>query len=86
MRAQLSCCEHKCTMCYDLCPLTDKAIWLEFGVREHERPTPGEAAGVGEMPATLIAPAMANAFARLTGKRLRSLPMSPEQVMQALHA
>lgn len=43
-------------------------------------------AGVGEMPTMLIAPAIANAFVRLTGKGLRSLPMSPEQVMQALHA
>jgi len=34
----------------------------------------------------LIAPAIADAFARLTGKRLRSLPMSPERVLQALHA
>jgi hypothetical protein len=24
--------------------LTDKAIWLAFGVREHECPAPGEAA------------------------------------------
>jgi CO/xanthine dehydrogenase Mo-binding subunit len=39
----------------------------------------------GELQA-LIAPAVANAFARLTGKRLRSLPMSPAQVLQALHA
>jgi CO/xanthine dehydrogenase Mo-binding subunit len=35
---------------------------------------------------TLIAPAIANAFARLTGKRLRSLPMPAEQVLQALRA
>lgn len=32
-------------------------------------------AGVGEPPVTAIAPAVANALARLTGQRLRSLPL-----------
>lgn len=33
--------------------------------------------GVGEPPVTAIAPAVANALARLTGRRLRSLPLRP---------
>ncbi|UUX95648.1 molybdopterin cofactor-binding domain-containing protein [Aquabacterium sp. J223] len=40
--------------------------------------------GVGEAGLPPLAPAVANAFAKLTGKRLRSLPFSPETVKRAL--
>ena len=41
--------------------------------------------GIGEAGVPVVAPAIANAFAKLTGgKRLRELPMSPERVKQAL--
>jgi isoquinoline 1-oxidoreductase beta subunit len=39
---------------------------------------------VGELGIGGTAPAIANAFLALTGKRLRHLPMSPERVKQAL--
>jgi len=40
--------------------------------------------GVGQMPVTVVAPAIGNAVARLTGVRMRETPMTPERVKQAL--
>ncbi len=40
--------------------------------------------GMGEVGVPAVAPAIANAVFRLTGKRLRQLPMSPERVLAAL--
>ncbi len=40
--------------------------------------------GAGQMATPLIAPAVNNAFAALTGKRLRETPMTPERVKKAL--
>jgi isoquinoline 1-oxidoreductase subunit beta len=40
--------------------------------------------GVGQMPVPIVAPAVANAVARLTGVRLREPPMTPERVKKAL--
>jgi isoquinoline 1-oxidoreductase subunit beta len=40
--------------------------------------------GVGQMPVPLVAPAISNAVARLTGVRLRESPMTPERVKKAL--
>lgn len=42
--------------------------------------------GLGEVGVPPVAPAIANAFAALTGKWLRYLPMSPERVKEALKA
>jgi isoquinoline 1-oxidoreductase subunit beta len=40
--------------------------------------------GVGQMATPLVAPAIANAVATLTGVRLRETPMSPDRVKKAL--
>jgi isoquinoline 1-oxidoreductase subunit beta len=40
--------------------------------------------GVGEVGVPAVAPAIANAVAQLTGKRLRHMPMTPERVKAAL--
>jgi isoquinoline 1-oxidoreductase beta subunit len=40
--------------------------------------------GAGQMATPLLAPAINNAFAALTGKRLRETPMTPDRVMKAL--
>jgi isoquinoline 1-oxidoreductase beta subunit len=42
--------------------------------------------GLGELGVPCVAPAIGNAVFRLTGKRLRQLPMSPERVAAALKA
>jgi isoquinoline 1-oxidoreductase beta subunit len=42
--------------------------------------------GMGEIGVITVAPAIGNAVARLAGKRLRHLPMTPERVKQALKA
>jgi isoquinoline 1-oxidoreductase beta subunit len=40
--------------------------------------------GMGEIGVVTVAPAIANAMFRLTGKRLRHLPMTAERVKKAL--
>jgi isoquinoline 1-oxidoreductase subunit beta len=40
--------------------------------------------GAGQMGTPVVAPAINNAFAALTGKRLRETPMTPERVKRAL--
>src|SRR6201996_7479204 len=42
--------------------------------------------GIGQMPVVLVAPAVNNAVARLTGVRLREAPMTPARMMKALSA
>ncbi len=46
--------------------------------------TDNPALGIGETGVPPVAPAISNAVARLTGKRLRHLPMLPERVKAAL--
>jgi isoquinoline 1-oxidoreductase subunit beta len=41
--------------------------------------------GVGQMATPVVAPAISNAVAALTGARLRRTPMTPDRVMAALH-
>jgi isoquinoline 1-oxidoreductase beta subunit len=48
-------------------------------ISTEDRPT-----GIGEAGVPGVAPAIANAVAQLTGKRLRHLPMTPDRVRQSL--
>src|SRR6516164_905610 len=47
-------------------------------------PTDNHPTGVGQMATPLVAPAIANAVAEITGVRLRQTPMSPDRVRKAL--
>jgi isoquinoline 1-oxidoreductase beta subunit len=40
--------------------------------------------GIGEAGVPVVGPAIANAVAQLTGKRLRQLPMLPNRVLATL--
>ena len=39
------------------------------------------ARGVGEIPITGVAPAIANALYHATGKRIRELPITPDKLL-----
>jgi isoquinoline 1-oxidoreductase beta subunit len=47
-------------------------------------PTNNHPTGVGQMSVVVVAPAVNNAVARLTGVRLREAPMTPARVKKAL--
>lgn len=48
--------------------------------------TPNAPTGAGQMATPLVAPAVSNAVAALTGARLRRTPMTPDRVLEALRA
>ncbi len=42
--------------------------------------------GIGELSTPMVAPAIANGFFALTGRRLRHMPFTPDRVLEALEA
>ena len=56
----------------------------ELHVEFLDRDTPPT--GLGEIGTPFIMPALANAFAKLTGKRLYHMPFTPERVKDVLKA
>jgi isoquinoline 1-oxidoreductase subunit beta len=65
-------------------PLLRMAETPEINVRVISTDNPP--GGIGEVGLPPIAPAIGNAVFKITGKRLRSLPMSPDRVQAALKA
>ena len=60
----------------------------EFDVQFVEYPytfAPPGAKGLGELPMDGLAPAIANAVEAATGRRIRTLPITPEAIFAALH-
>ena len=60
----------------------------EYDVKFVEYPysfAPPGAKGLGELPMDGLAPAIANAVEAAIGKRLRTLPITPESIFEALH-
>jgi CO/xanthine dehydrogenase Mo-binding subunit len=53
-------------------------------IENSDGPGPYGAKGMGESGIVSIAPAVSNALARLTGVRIRELPLTPERVWRAL--
>jgi isoquinoline 1-oxidoreductase beta subunit len=53
---------------------------IEARVMSNDNPS----TGVGELGLAMVAPALANAVARLTGKRIRHMPLTPDVVAAAL--
>lgn len=61
----------------------------EYDVKFVEFPysfAPPGAKGLGELPMDGLAPAIANAVEAATGCRLRTLPITPESIFEALHS
>jgi isoquinoline 1-oxidoreductase beta subunit len=46
-------------------------------------PTDNPAKGIGEASLPMVAPCIANALFKLTGKRFRAMPLSPERLKTA---
>lgn len=67
---------------YQVMRITDIPESIEIAMMPSEElPT-----GIGEASLPVVAGAIANAFATLTGKRLRHLPFTPERVLNILNA
>jgi CO/xanthine dehydrogenase Mo-binding subunit len=60
------------------------AEFLALLVENQDGPGPYGAKGIGEGGIVAVAPAVASALARLTGVRIRDLPLTPERVWRAL--
>ena len=65
--------------CYPVLRMSDVPPMDVAVISTNDPPT-----GIGEAGVPAVAPAIANAVAMLTGKRLRHLPMTPDRVKQSL--
>ena len=71
---------------YKVPAFTDMPRRFEVALMENaDGPGPWGAKGMGESGIVAVAPAVANAVARLTGVRIRELPLTPERVWRALN-
>ncbi len=59
-------------------------ITIHFVDEVDERATPIGGRGIGELGATGVAAAVANAVFRSTGSRIRSLPITPDRLIAAI--
>ena len=72
-------------MDYKVPGVLESPLEIRTIIVEDPEPTgPFGAKGIGEPPLIGVAPAIANAIATAVGIRLRSLPMTPERVLDAL--
>jgi isoquinoline 1-oxidoreductase beta subunit len=67
---------------YNLMRMSDTPEVIDVKFVERDAPP----AGIGEIGNPFVAAAVANAFFKLTGKRLRHMPFTPERVKEALKA
>ena len=67
---------------YQLLRMEDVPESIEIAIIPSTKPPKG----IGEASTPIVAGAIANAFAALTGKRLRHLPFSPDRVLAALNS
>jgi len=70
---------------YKIPTVRDIPVAMPIIVEKNYDSEPYGAKGVGEMSVFGIAPAVANAVARLTGVRIKDLPMSAENVLEQLN-
>jgi carbon-monoxide dehydrogenase large subunit len=70
--------DYKLPTMRDIPPLTTVLLQSQHG------DGPYHVRGIGESPCTPVAPAIANAVADAVGVRIRTLPITPEKVYQAL--
>lgn len=66
---------------YELLRMQD----IPDGIQTVLIPSEAHPEGVGETATPMVAGAIANAFLKLTGKRLRHLPFTPKRVLEALN-
>jgi putative selenate reductase molybdopterin-binding subunit len=65
----------------------DEMPWMKAILVQTNEPTgPFGAKAIAEIPKDGVAPALANAVFDATGVRIRSIPLTPQRVHQALHA